>query len=424
MNCVVLSSIWPEVSSSAAGVRTFQLLQLLRRSDKIKRVVFVTTSARKEIHAGELERVGVECRTCQSNRAEGIETILGDVKPDLAVFDRFLSEELFSFHIHKHFPDCLRVLDSQDLHSLRESRRHVIKKQNGSVIDAVRRVPKFDEPLLLRELSAIHRCDLTLLVSDAEEKLLMDHYGIMKSKLALCPLLFDDKQRKEVPPFGGRQHFVSIGTFRHAPNCDSVEWLSSEVWPRIRERLPNAEIHIYGSYLKHNFQSMSNKKTGFLVKGFMDNLDSLQNYRVCLAPLRFGAGIKGKIIDAWRYGVPVVTTPIGSEGMTLHSGGREWGGEYECYNPEDLVEASCRLYEKPVQWESCQQTGYNILETRFNQQESTLHVMDTLLEKLSTFQADRATDPTMNLLWWQGNRASEYFSRWIELKETKSTKDS
>lgn len=100
----------------------------------------------------------------------------------------------------------------------------------------------------------------------------------------------------------------------HPPNWDSVLFLKERLWPEIRIELPKAEIHIYGAYPDQNAQNLNNPKDGFIIKGRAENvISTLSNYRVLLAPLRFGAGQKGKLLDAMRAGLPNITTQIGSE---------------------------------------------------------------------------------------------------------------
>jgi glycosyltransferase involved in cell wall biosynthesis len=104
-------------------------------------------------------------------------------------------------------------------------------------------------------------------------------------------------------------HFVTIGNFMHKPNVDSILWLKETLWPQIRAQLPSAELHVWGAYAQDRHRHLTNKKQGFFVKGHADDcFDTLSRYRVLLAPLRFGAGIKGKVADSWAVGTPVVTT--------------------------------------------------------------------------------------------------------------------
>ena len=122
--------------------------------------------------------------------------------------------------------------------------------------------------------------------------------------------------RTAAPGFEPRRGFATIGTFHHPPNVDSARWLAAEVWPLIRRELPTATMRVYGAYPTAAIESLHAPKDGFLVEGFAPTVGgAMDGARVLLAPLRFGAGIKGKIVDAWMRGLPAVTTPVGAEGM-------------------------------------------------------------------------------------------------------------
>src|SRR6185437_9590273 len=126
--------------------------------------------------------------------------------------------------------------------------------------------------------------------------------------------------------FSGRNGFCSIGNFRHPPNFDALVWLKSELWPAIRRELPGAVMSCYGAYPTPQAKVLESPADGFWIRGPVDDaVAMLSRHRVALAPLRFGAGIKGKILDSWQAGLPVVTTPIGAEGMGWKPD-KPWGG--------------------------------------------------------------------------------------------------
>ena len=121
-----------------------------------------------------------------------------------------------------------------------------------------------------------------------------------------CPTLAD---------FNQRNGFAFIGNFRHAPNSDAVQWLL-RLWPHVRSRLPDATLHIYGAYPGQQHMEMHAPRKGIYMHGHVSDIGApLRKHRVMFAPLRYGAGVKGKVLDAWAHGMPVVTTPIGAEGV-------------------------------------------------------------------------------------------------------------
>ena len=121
--------------------------------------------------------------------------------------------------------------------------------------------------LAKREIAAILRCDISLIISSYEMQLLVDTFNIDKNLLHHLPFMVNfDKCQKETKSFEQREHFMTIGNFRHAPNWDVVLYLQ-KIWPLIRKELPKAELHIYGSYPPPKATSLNNPKTGFLIKG-------------------------------------------------------------------------------------------------------------------------------------------------------------
>ena len=170
-----------------------------------------------------------------------------------------------------------------------------------------------------REIASIYRCDCTLMISIYEMNLLQHFFKISIDILHYTPFLLEPIQQKEItswPTFEERTHFVTIGNFLHEPNWNGVLFLKEEIWPLIKKQLPNAELHIYGAYPSPKVTQLHQPKDGFLIKGRADSAKEVMlNAKVCLAPLRFGAGLKGKLIDAMECGTPSVTTTIGAEAM-------------------------------------------------------------------------------------------------------------
>jgi len=206
--------------------------------------------------------------------------------------------------------------------------------------------------------------------------------------------------------------FVTIGNFRHAPNWDAVLYLQ-QIWPRIRKMLPVAELHIYGAYPPKKAMALDNPRTGFRVKGWADDAHAvMSDARVCLAPLRFGAGIKGKLIDAMLAGTPSVTTDTGIEGM---ASGAPWPGAV-ANSAEGIADAAVELHQNETRWQLCQRRILPVLQTRYDDRQLAAQ----LLERLSFIQENldqhRLNNFTGAMLRHHTMRSTEYMSRWIETK--------
>jgi len=360
------------------------------------------------------------------------------------VFDRFYAEEAYSFRIREQCPNALRILDMQDVHSLRIGRQQLVKEidqrensTNNMATQLIDEVMKFDPSThewaqdlpqaqkahntLLRELASIHRSDLVLVCSSTEMNMLKQpSWNIAPWKLVSAPFFQKSVEQDMTTSYDERSDFVSIGGFKHPPNVDSVRLLR-RIWPRIRSHLPDAKLHVYGAYPTNEIGSMHDEKLGFYVHGHVEDIkEALLQRRVLLAPLRFGAGIKGKIVDSWGYGLPVVTTSVGAEGMmtTDAIASDDWGGLIVS-NEDEFVEAAVNLYTTKELWEYSQNRAIVLLNSLFNKEQNLQVIDEALSDAMMNLGQRRKRDITSQLLWHQSNRSTEYFSKWIELKEVK-----
>ena len=88
--------------------------------------------------------------------------------------------------------------------------------------------------------------------------------------------------KKKLPKFKEREHFISIGNLLHAPNYDAILFLKENIWPLIRKKLPKAEVHVYGAYTSEKVNQLNNKKEGFIVKGFVEDVNRLCKMPKCV----------------------------------------------------------------------------------------------------------------------------------------------
>ncbi|EJK48456.1 hypothetical protein THAOC_32744 [Thalassiosira oceanica] len=439
---------WPQPNATAAGTRTMALLRHFAESSDgpFSSVHFGCGAGMPDSLAKQASDHEQTCRIkwhhIKANRGQDMKELLESIGSIRAVvFDRFYSEEAFSFRIREICPDALLVLDMQDIHSLRIGRQCLVDEMTahhegqGLTDDLVDSVMSFDpannlshpqerlskrklkaNDSFMRELASVHRCDMTLVCSPAEIQF-MRRWGVPEDRMTLAPFFCEPSSGTSMPTFDERADFVAVGGFKHPPNVDSVRLLRNEIWPKIRARLPGAKINIYGAYPTQSILSLDNKSLGFRVHGHVIDLDEvLLGSRVLLAPLRYGAGIKGKVVDAWRNKCPVVTTPIGSEGI---GDARNWGGLVES-NSDDFADAAVRLYTDQVEWGRRSEVGGSFLQGLFEGQVNLQVVREGIDSALSDMHTRRRTNIFGSMLWHQSNRSTEYFSRWIELKESKS----
>lgn len=429
MRALVIGYVWPEPASSAAGTRMLELVQLLVRMGY--QVTFASAAVLSE-HRFDLNTIGVAEQTIALN-CSSFDEFVHELQPELVLFDRFFTEEQFGWRVEQACPKALRVLDTEDLHSLRHARQQLLKaaqKACGSEKEkqSVAPVTADNERLYqhmcagdmaVREVAAIFRCDLSLLISEVEIELLQRYFSVPPQLLFYCPFLSQEEMNiTSLPDFSARQHFIAIGNFRHEPNWDSVLWLKHQLWPMIRARLPQAELHIYGAYPPPKATQLHNVKEGFHIKGWVADAQAvMQSARVCLAPLRFGAGIKGKLMDAMRCGTPSVTTSIGVESM---SGGLPWGGAVE-NSAEAFIAEAVAHYRNEILWQQKQQQGFAILRDYFYRADHALVLQARLGGLARNIQCERNNNFIGQMLRHHSHKSTQYMGQWIEAKNRKSS---
>lgn len=402
---LIIGKVWPEPSSSAAGSRTLQLINLFLEQNW--QVSFASAASESD-YSFDLKSLGISTLHIVLNDSS-FDDLVKNMQPHMVLFDRFTSEEQFGWRVAQNCPNALRILDTIDLHCLRLARQEAIKQNRDfSLLD-------LNSDFAKREIASIYRSDLSLMISDYEMELLINHFKIDNSLLHYVPFLLDPIliKNNQWPSFSEREHFLSIGNFLHEPNWDAVLFLKQFIWPLIRKQLPKAEIHIYGAYPSKKVFDLNNLKEGFLIKGRADSVERvMKKTKVCLAPLRFGAGIKGKLIDAMQFGVPTVTTDIGAESM---HGEFPWNGII-ANQPHKFAEAAVELYTNEIKWQQAVENGAQILNNFFLKSNHSDLLIDKLLFLKNQLKSHRLSNFIGEMLMHHTVMGTKYMSLWIEAK--------
>lgn len=403
---LVIGYVWPEPNSSAAGTHMMSLLNAFRAQNWD--VEFATPAQRTD-HMVNLDDFGITSQSIALN-CDSFDEYVKAYNPDIVMFDRFMMEEQFGWRVDKHCPNAIKILDTEDLQCLRNARHEAHKGEREFTTSDLH------SDIAKREIAAILRCDLSLIISSYEMSLLNSVFKIEPSLLHHLPFMVDlSSLPTSTKTFEQRQHFMTIGNFRHAPNWDAVLYLQ-KIWPLIRKQLPKAELHIYGSYPPPKATALNNPKTGFLIKGWADNaFDVMQSARVCLAPLRFGAGIKGKLLEAMIMQTPSVTTNIGAEGM--HND-LPWPGKI-ANTADDFANAAVEMYTNQSDFEQAQQDGNTLLNTLYNKVQLSAALIQKVDSISSDLNAHREKNFTGQMLKHHTMRSTQYMSQWIAEKNKK-----
>ena len=406
---LIIGFVWPEPKSSAAGSRMMQLIAAFQQQNY--QITFVSPCAKSD-NAFNLTTIGISQVAIELNH-ESFDTFVKQLNPDIILFDRFMMEEQFGWRVAEQCPDALRILDTEDLHCLRKGRQLAFKDNKP-----------FDESYLFndiakREIASIYRCDFSLMISEVEIEILKTQFKVPDNLLLYLPFLLEEiseSSTNNLLAFDERQHFITIGNFLHEPNYNSILYLKESIWPLIKKQLPKAELHIYGAYASQKVNQLQNNKDGFLIKGFANDVNEvMQNAKICLAPLRFGAGLKGKLIDAMQNGTPCVMTTIAAEGMF----GNSQPNGFITDSPEDFANKAVKLYESEFDWKTYQNNGFAIINKRFQKAEFFEYLyskIDTISQNLSSHRRNNFTG---QLLQHHTLQSTKFMSKWIEAKNQK-----
>ncbi len=403
---LVIGHTFPEPSTTAAGSRMMQILKLFLEDDF--HITFASTAAISE-KSEALEYHFIQTVSIQLNDSS-FDDFVFKLNPSIVLFDRYITEEQFGWRVADQCPNALKILDTEDLHFLRKAREKAFK--SDAEIDLFSETAK-------REIASIYRCDLSLLISEFEMELLQKQVKIDERILHYLPFLeesFSEEKIMAFPSFEERSGFMTIGNLLHAPNVDSVKFLKKEIWPLIRKQIPNAILTVYGNYATQQIQEFHNENEGFLIKGWAENLEEVMcSSKVCLAPLRFGAGLKGKLLDAMKFGTPSVTTTIGAEGM---HGELSFSGIVSD-KVESFAKAAVQLYTSEEKWLQAQQNGFQIFKSRFQKSDFKKSFSLKISELKENLHQHRNSNFIGQILQHHSLKSTQFMSKWIEEKNKK-----
>ena len=397
---VIIGAVWPEPTSTAAGSRMLQIISLFQKKEY--EITFLC-SASKSDFSFDLTQISVKTKEIQLNDSS-FDDEIKSLNPNVVLFDRFMIEEQYGWRVMENCPNALRILDTEDLHFLRKA-REVVSKQNRELV-----FEDYISDIFKREMASIYRCDLTLLISEYEMQLATETFKIDASLLYYLPFL-SEEINLNTPKFEERQHFVSIGNFLHEPNWQTVLQLKKH-WKFIKKKLPQAELHVYGAYVSEKAKQLHNEKEGFLIKGRAESVaDVYSKAKILLAPIPYGAGLKGKLFEAMQLGLPSVTTKMGAEGM---NGDLDWNGFIS--DEDDFIEKAVELYSNKSLWETAQQNGYAIIEKRFKKELFASDFMTKVAQLQENLKTHRNQNFLGQILQHQSLQSTKYMSKWIEAK--------
>jgi GT2 family glycosyltransferase/ubiquinone/menaquinone biosynthesis C-methylase UbiE len=302
-----------------------------------------------EHYTHDLQRRGVRClywpyvKSLENHlRREGEEyDFILSCRPD--VTEKYLRS------YRKYCPSAKVLYDTGDLHYIRERRQAEIEG-NAHLAD------KADQRRA-QEIGLASAVDCTIVVSELEKNLLLEEAPT--AKIAVISAVHSICARSKT--FEERRDILFLGGYQHLPNVDAVLYFVKDILPILRKKLPGMRFYIVGSKPPESVQQLACEDV--IVTGHVPNLDPyMSGCRLSVNPLRYGAGIKGKIVSCMAYGLPCVGTTVAFEGMGLRDGSDVLIAD----KPAELAEAIVRLYQDERLWLNLSESGYSIVRSNYS----------------------------------------------------------
>lgn len=345
---LVIDAITPQPDQDSGSLRMVNLLRLLQSLDRGV-TFFAANLVGIEPYTSRLKQQGVEVLHLPWMHSPPQWFADNGARFDMVVLSRYYVAKDFVWLARRHCPNARLVFDTVDLHYLRE-RRLAELENRASLAKAAERTQR-------EELGVARRCDTTLVVSPVEEEVLSADAPEVQVRV----LSNIHEVRGNRRPFSERKGIWFVGGFQHPPNLDAMRWFCDEIWPLIRGQLPELEFHIVGSKMPPEMQKLEGD--GVRVDGFVPDVEPyLDGCRLAVAPLRYGAGVKGKVNQSMSYGQPVVSTTAGVEGMYVTPGEDALVAD----EPEAFARAVVRAYRDAELWERLSANGLANVQRHFS----------------------------------------------------------
>ncbi len=403
---LIIGLVWPEPNSSAAGTRILQLVEVFKNQGYD---IFFVSAAQEGEYSFHFENSGVKTQKIILNHSS-FNVFVSNLNPAIVLFDRFVTEEHFGWRVQESCPDAVRILDTEDLHCLRLTRQNAFKQNK-----AFNTTDLLTEAISKREIASILRCDISLIVSTFEMTILNSIFKVEERLLYYLPIFYENEKQESLLDFSQKKDFVFIGNFLHEPNWDAVKQLKQHIWNSIHKQLPESSLHIYGAYVPQKAIQLQNSKDKFYVHGRAENAaEVISHAKILLAPLQFGAGIKGKLLESMKYGTPSITTSIGSEGI---SDNNFWNG-FVADDTSTFIENAILLYQNATIWQKSRENGFTIIQNTFDKNLYVQSFIDTINNLQTDLKEHRKYNFMGSLLQENQFLSTKYLSKWIEEKNS------
>jgi GT2 family glycosyltransferase len=350
---LVIDHYVPHFDQDAGSRSTYQYLQLF--ADNGLNVIFLPDNFyRHEPYTTKLLQIGIEVLYGGWYAVHWKNWI----KENTACIDYVY---MMRPHIASKYIDTVKKLKGPrvlymviDLHCLRIRRQYEIE-QDKKLLSAAKKWEK-------KEVSLFKKADVTYSFSDVEVQTIIDL--VPQSCARQIPLYLFDMIEPIQTLLNERQGLLFVGFFRHTPNVDAVLWFVRHVFPEIQTHIPGIMFNIIGSELPDSIRRLSGKQVNIIGEVSDDELAIwYKRIRLVVVPLRYGAGVNGKILESLRFQVPVITTTIGAEGLPVAATYLRIADD-----PKLFAKSVIDLYDDEIAWKAQAEAGRSALGKHFSKQ--------------------------------------------------------
>ncbi|NMC75361.1 MAG: glycosyltransferase, partial [Geobacteraceae bacterium] len=362
-NILVISPTLPTFDRDSGSFRLFQIIRILRREGHA--VTFIAMGAAGSFDAAPyiqaLKDLGVTVYPLDPERlAERIGKKIDAPPLDLAGILKetpFDYAYIYFYHTAAQYLQPIRslspathiVVDSVDFHFIRQKRNAELY-HDAKLLEQAYQTRN-------QELQVYGLADSVIAVTEEDKRLLLEE----KPDLSVHVIPNIHPVESVIPPCEGREGVLFIGNFFHDPNIDAVMYLCRDIWPLVRLRLPDARLYIVGNSPPEQIKNLAGN--GIVVTGYVpDTGVYLRNCKVSVSPLRYGAGMKGKVGEALAAGIPVVATSVASEGTGLVDRVHLHISD----DPVAFAAAIIHLHENTTYWNHLSKNGHEFIRATYS----------------------------------------------------------
>jgi glycosyltransferase involved in cell wall biosynthesis len=351
---LIIDYLLPVNGRSAGSSRLFEIIKIIREAGY--HVTLIALNGEYQMRAQlQLEEMGVETFATDPERliawnykAKASQIPFADLfkknQYTLGILCRYQIASNYMPVLRHYAPDLPIAVDTVDVHFSREEKKKVLYSLDPSDAKEIKE----------EELSVYSKADFLITVSKADSDILSRHFP--SKPIIIIPLIYSPEPQRY--SFNDRKDLLFVGNFVHPPNSDALIQYCSRILPLLRKRLPGIKTYVVGANSLPLLEDFANEDV--IITGFVPDLNFFLNRcRVNVAPLRYGAGTNGKILESLATGLPVVTTPVGIEGIA------DERGMIVATSPEEFVDAIAAVYSDEQLWNSLSSSGRALIEDRF-----------------------------------------------------------